>query len=186
MAITSNWEHTNRPPKHETTKVRVKKCPPEKLSGYYYAGPDGTRREIMMMKQDGRPIKRSNPKWYPMEKKVEACTLYAVYGSVEETSKLSGVPEREIRSWMKDPWWDEIIKQVYLEQNDKLGAQISSLLEDSIVLLKDRLENGDYYFTPKSGELKRRPVDAKLLTGLFHNLAVQRRPSPWRAYEYYV
>lgn len=154
---------------------RHKNINPKKLSGYYYAGPDGTRREIVLTKQVGRPIVRSNPKWYPMEKKVEACTLYAVYGSIEEVNKLTNVPEKVLREWSREPWWEEILKQVYVEQNDKLGAQITNLLENALITLKDRLENGDYYFQEKSGDLKRKPVDARTLTGLFQSLAIQRR-----------
>lgn len=170
--ITSNIK--SRSNQKVSTKVRDEKVSKDKLSGYYYNTGDGVKREIMLVKQTGKPIVRSNPKWFPMEKKVEACTLYAVYGNVEETSKLSNVPEKEIRSWMKDAWWDEIIKQVYVEQNDKLGSQITSLLERSLQDLNDRIEHGDHYVT-KGGAIIRKPIDAKVLTGLFQSLAVQRR-----------
>lgn len=147
----------------------------DKLSGYFFAGTDGTKREVILTKRRGRPVIRSNPKWYPLEKKVHACTLYAVYGDLEEVHKLTDVPVKELRSWMNETWWQDIIKQVYLEQNDKLSSQISSLLNNSLEVLKDRLENGDYYFVGKTGTLARKPVDARVLAGLFQSLAIQRR-----------
>lgn len=169
----------------------------KETEGYFYAGPDGTRRPIEVKRKRGpkpTPYSRNgklqrlervqnawknNPecwsKWYPMDRKIEACTLYAVYGNVEQVEQLTQIPAKELRSWMNDTWWQEIIKQVYVEQNDKLGATITELLNKSLSVLADRLENGDYYFTPKTGELKRKPVDAKVLTGLFNGLAIQRR-----------
>ena len=143
---------------------------PENVTDYTYNG-----KPIQTTKARGRPVKRSNPKWFSLEKKVEACTLYAVYGDLVEVSKTTGVPEKELRSWTKEVWWDEIIKQVYTEQNDKLGGQITRLLEDSLVTLNDRLTNGDYVLNQRTNEVVRKPVDARVLTHLFHSLAVQRR-----------
>lgn len=143
---------------------------PERHSGYYYDG-----KEIILMKQPGGPVKRSNPNWYPQEKKVEACTLYAVYGNMDETSKLSNVPVKTLREWAKEPWWADILKEVYVEQNDKLSAQITDVLADSLIQLKERLDNGDHHVNYKTGETFRKPVDAKVLQGLFHSLAIQRR-----------
>lgn len=140
------------------------------ITDYTYNG-----QPVTTTKARGRPIKRSNPNWFPLEKKVEACTLYAVYGNMEEVAKLSGVAEKTLREWSKEVWWDDIIKQVYLEQNDKLGGQITRLLEDSLVTLNDRLTNGDYVLNHRTNEIVRKPVDAKVLTHLFHSLAVQRR-----------
>lgn len=147
-------------------KIEVRE---ERKSGYFYDG-----QEIILMKQPGNPIKRSNPKWFPQEKKVEACTLYAVYGSMEETSKLSNVPVPVLREWSREPWWAEILKQVYIEQNDKLGSQITDVLTESLEHLKDRLDNGDHVVTA-GGKIVRKPVDTKVLATLFQNLAVQRR-----------
>jgi len=172
LVITSNIK--TRSNQKASTKDKLDMVSPDKLSGYFYDTGDGVKREIMLVKQIGKPIVRSNPKWYPMEKKIEACTLYAVYGNVTETSNLSKVPENVIRSWMKDSWWDDIIHQIYVEQNDKLGSQITSVLEKSLPALLDRLENGDYHVT-KTGDIVRKPMDAKVLTGLFQTMAVQRR-----------
>lgn len=142
----------------------------ERKSGYFYDG-----KEIILMKQPGPVVKRSNPNWYPQEKKVEACTLYAVYGNMEETSKLAKVPVKTLKEWAREPWWTDILKEVYVEQNDKLSAQITDVLADSLIQLKERLDNGDHHVNYKTGKTFRKPVDAKVLQGLFHSLAIQRR-----------
>lgn len=149
---------------------------PEKKSGYYVVI-EGQPKEIVLGKKRGRPPTRDikNPKWFSMDRKVEACTLYAVYGNVEEVSKLTDIPENHIRAWKQEPWWIELMKQIYIEQNENLGAQINSVLDKTMEHLVDRLDNGDYIYDRKTGTLKRKPVDTKVLTILFDNLAVQRR-----------
>jgi len=153
-----------------------KDTPPEKKSGYYVVI-EGQPKEIILSKRRGRPPTRDvkNPKWFSMDRKVEACTLYAVYGNVEEVSKITDIPENHIRAWKQESWWIDLTKQIYIEQNENLGASINNVLDKTLEHLKDRLEHGDYVYDRKSGQLKRKPVDTKVLTILFDNLAVQRR-----------
>lgn len=148
---------------------------PERLSGYFYKTPNGERKEIVLGKRRGRPVTKRNTTWYSQVDKVDACTLYAVYGGVAEVSKLTKIPEATIRSWRNEPWWIEVTKQVYIESNDGLTAKISHTLDKTLELLGDRLENGDYIWNSKSEQLVRKPVDTKVLAILFDNLAIQRR-----------
>jgi hypothetical protein len=39
----------------------------------------------------------------------------------------------------------------------------------------DRLENGDQTYNPKTGEITRKPIEARVLAGLFDSLSHQRR-----------
>lgn len=149
---------------------------PERQSGYFFTGEDGTTKEIILGRRRGRPPKpKSNPSWYPQDKKVEACTLYAVYGSIDEVSKYTDVPPAVLRTWKNESWWSDITKQVYVESNEGLTAKISKTLDTTLELLNDRLTNGDEILNQRTGELVRKPIDAKVLTNLFHSLAIQRR-----------
>lgn len=157
----------------ETVPVDTDK---EKASGYYLVI-EGKPKEVILGKRRGRPPTREkkNPKWFSMDRKVEACTLYAVYGNIEQVSKLTGIPEGDLRAWKQEPWWIDLQKQVFIEQNENLSADISNVLNKTLTHLQDRLEHGDYVYDRRSGELKRKPVDTKVLAILFDNLAVQRR-----------
>ena len=138
-------------------------------SGYSFEG-----KEITLGRRRGRPPKIRNPKWYSQDKKVDACTLYAVYGNLEEVQKLTDVPIAQLRLWKQEPWWIEITKQVYVEQNENLSARISTTLDKALIELNDRLENGDTVVTA-SGKSVIRPVDAKVLTSLFDSLVHRRQ-----------
>ena len=148
---------------------------PERESGYYVSIEGQPPKQIILGKKRGRPPIIRNPKWFPMDKKVECCTLYAVYGNVEEVAKLSGIPENHIRAWKQESWWIDLTKQIYIEQNEGLAAKISSVLDKSLEHIEDRLAHGDYIYNKKTGDLDRKPVDLKVITMLFDSLAVQRR-----------
>lgn len=143
-----------------------------KGSGYYL---DGV--ELQVGRRRGRPLKAKhhNPAWFPQETKIDACTLYCVYGDFEKVSELTNVPIHHLKAWRQEPWWVEIQKQVYIEQNENLSSRINNVLDLSLVAIEDRLKDGDYFFDRKAGTLRRKPVDTKTLALLFDNLTTKRQ-----------
>lgn len=144
--------------------------PEEKYTGYHYEG-----KEIVGVRRNGNPKKYRNPTYFDQEKKTDAATLYCVYGDLIEVSKLTDVPIQYLRQWKEEAWWVEIQKRVFVEQNDRLSARISKVLDASIDQIADRLENGDQTYNPKTGEITRKPIEARVLAGLFESLSHQRR-----------
>ena len=141
-------------------------------SGYYLDG-----QEISITPRRGRPLKAKHhaPEWFPQQTKVDACTMYCVYGDFEKVSELTKVPPEILRTWHQEPWWVEIQKRVYVEQNENLSSRINEVLDKSLVEIKDRLENGDMFFDRKTGEFRRKPVETKTLAILFDNLTTKRQ-----------
>jgi len=144
----------------------------EVSSGYFLDG-----EEIALTARRGRPLKAEhhNPSWFPQQTKIDACTLYCVYGDIDEVSKLTKVPPKYIREWKEEPWWNEIQKKVFVEQNEKLGSRISSVLDKSLNHIEERLENGDYLWDVRKSKLVRKPIDTKVLSNLFNNLVTRRQ-----------
>ena len=157
-----------------TNKSPCDALPADQYSGYTFEG-----KEIVTVKQCGKPpgyrTASTNPSYFDLQTKVNAATLYCVYGDVEEVAKLTDVPIPTIREWRQEVWWNDIQKQIFAEQNEKLSAQISGVLEKAITQITDRLENGDQTYNPKTGEITRKPIEAKVLTSLFDSLSHQRR-----------
>ena len=141
-------------------------------SGYVYEG-----QEIPLTPRRGRPLKAAHhaPEWFPQQTKVDACTYYCVYGDFDKVSELTKVPTEKLRMWHQEPWWVEIQKRVYVEQNENLSSRINDVLDKSLVEIKDRLEHGDFFYDRKAGELKRKPVETKTLAILFDNLTTKRQ-----------
>jgi hypothetical protein len=143
---------------------------PAKLTGYFYDG-----QEIVATKRRGKPPRyNKNPVFFSQERKEQAATLYCVYGDMDEVSRLTDVPISFIRLWKQEPWWIEIQKQVYVEQNENLAARISTTLDKTLAQLTDRLEMGDVYYD-KAGIEKRKPVNTKVLAEVFTTLSHQRQ-----------
>lgn len=100
---------------------------------------------------------------FPEEKRIEAATVYAVTGSLQRASELSGVPIQTLRSWRAQDDFQSILKEVWQENNEKIDAKFTEIIEKSLVAIIDRLDNGDFRLTSR-GELKRVPIAAKELS----------------------
>mgnify|MGYP003393443050 FL=1 len=132
-------------------------------------------KEIVASRPRGRPKTFRNPSFQTLEVKTDAAALYCVYGDTKEVARITGLDEKLIKQWKTEPWWFEVQKQVFVEQNEKLASQLSATLTKTIEDINDRLENGDYTYNPKTGEVTRKPVEAKVVISIFDSLAHQRR-----------
>ena len=142
----------------------------DKISGYKLDD-----KEIILSKKRGPGFKFNNPSYFNLEQKTDACALYCVYGDVDQVSELTGIDPKFIRQWKDEPWWTEIQKKVFVEQNEKLASRISGVLDKSLEHLVDRLDNGDYLWDVRKSKLVRKPVDTKVLSNLFNNLVTRRQ-----------
>jgi hypothetical protein len=136
---------------------------PEKLTGYTFRG-----EEIVLCKSRGHPKKGLVAKgiqkgMFPDTKKVEAATIYAVTGSLQRASELSGVPIHTLQSWRREDAFQELLREVWQENNEKIDAKFTEIIEKSLNAILDRLDNGDYKVTPR-GDVKRVPISAKELS----------------------
>jgi hypothetical protein len=131
--------------------------------------------EIILGKRRGPGFKFSNPNYYNLEQKTDACAMYCVYGDIEQVSELTGIPSKFLREWKQEPWWNEIQKKVFVEQNEKLAGRISGVLDKSLEHLVDRIDNGDYLWDVRKSKLVRKPVDTKVLATVFNTLVTRRQ-----------
>lgn len=138
-------------------------------SGYFYNG-----KEIILGREAGRPALVRNPTYFSQEKKIRAATLYCVFGNVEKVAEETDIPVKFIRLWKNEPWFIEVQKQVYIEQNEELSAKISDTLDKTLTHLVDRLDNGDVKYNFKTGKADRIPIDTKTLSSVFNTLSHHR------------
>ena len=94
---------------------------PDKMSGYKLDD-----KEIILTKKRGPGFKFNNPSYFNLEQKTDACALYCVYGDVDQVSELTGIDPKFLRQWRDEPWWSEIQKKVFIEQNEKLASSFNS------------------------------------------------------------
>lgn len=136
---------------------------PDKRTGFTYKG-----EEIVLAKIRGRPkgglvAKGIQKGMFPDEKKVEAASIYAVTGSVHKASELTGVPLHTIKSWRQTDEFKALLNEVWTENNEKIDARFTAIIEKSLEAIIDRLDNGDHRLTAK-GTVVRVPIGAKELS----------------------
>lgn len=135
---------------------KVKDIGLHQRTGLYHDG-----KEILVAKKRGRPPRRiHNPEngWWSQEKKVEACTLYIALGTVDDVSRLVGVPANVIRQWKTEQWWIEITSQVTRELDDQLSSKFTSIVNSALDKLSEVLEKGNKIYFVKTDKFVEVPL----------------------------
>jgi hypothetical protein len=73
-------------------------------------------------------------------------------------SAMTGVSHELIRQWKAQPWWKELENEIRQTQNIEMDTKLSKIVDKSLDAVLDRVENGDFIYDQKSGEIKRKPA----------------------------
>lgn len=93
--------------------------------------------------------------------KLEAAKAWLICGNLAQTAASLNIPLVTLKSWRYSSWWDDMIADLKTESSLKLNNRLKNIATKSLDLLEDRLQNGDYIFNQKTGELIRKPVVAR-------------------------
>lgn len=96
-------------------------------------------------------------KW-PTEKWVECVSQYLVVGNMRQVAALTGVSYDVLNKWKATLRWKEIEQEVRASQIINLDTKLGKIVEKSLDAVLDRVENGDFIYDQKSGEVRRRPA----------------------------
>ena len=147
---------------------------PEKNTGYTFKG-----EPILLQKQRGRPVTGGVPRAmeqgiFPQEKYVAAATLFAATGSVAEVSKLTDIPEKTLKVWIRQKAFKDLLNEIREENDEKIDVAYTEIIGSALEGLKDRLKDGDYV-PNKFGDLRRVPVKARDLAATTATITTQRQ-----------
>lgn len=95
------------------------------------------------------------------KKRIEACTAYLALGNASFVEIATGVPAGTVRQWKTQPWWKELVDQIQTESDQELDTKLAKLIDKSLSLVNDRLDNGDFMWDSKNSEFVRKPVGLK-------------------------
>lgn len=110
-----------------------------------------------------RNRKKTHKKYqvWPIEKKIEVVTQWLVLGNLKQTAAISGVGYEVVREWKTQPWWGEFEAEIRQSQNIQTDTKLSKIVEKSLEATLDRVENGDFIYDQKSGQIRRKPAALK-------------------------
>ena len=118
---------------------------------------------------------------YSWEKKYEVVTQLLASGNQRLVAELSKVPYDTISTWKRQDWWEELVTQIRHQQELQLDNKLTQIIDKSLDILADRLENGEMVMNNKTGELVRKPVPAiaasRVATDLLSRQHVLRKSS---------
>jgi hypothetical protein len=103
---------------------------------------------------------RKHATW-PPEKRIEVVSQYLVLGNMALVAAVTGVDHSLIRAWKAQPWWKDYENQIRATENVQMDTKLSKIVDKSLDAVLDRVENGDFIYDNKSGEIKRKPVNMK-------------------------
>lgn len=119
--------------------------------------------------------KAHQPGIWKEAKKIEVATLYLSLGNYAETSRVSGVPIATIEMWKRQDWWKELLKKIQEEDDQKLDAKTSKIIDKALEGLLDRIENGEHIYDQRTGRIKRTPAKLRDLNLAFTTLLDKRQ-----------
>lgn len=99
-------------------------------------------------------------KWYSDSQKLEAVKCWLVTGNLAQTAAALSIPLPTLKTWRYSDWWKELVDEIKSENSIQLSNKLKTIANKALDVTADRLENGDYIYDQKTGELKRKPVNA--------------------------
>jgi hypothetical protein len=95
---------------------------------------------------------------------------------------MTGVPCETISNWRKTSWWKEYMDELQNSEDIQMSAQLKKVVDKSLEVVADRLENGDFQYDPKTGKMIRVPVKMRdthkvLNEAIDKRMLLQKRPT---------
>lgn len=103
---------------------------------------------------------KPNTTW-PREARLQAVTQYLVLGNMALVSGITGIPHQLLRAWKAQPWWKEMEAEVRLTENIEMDSKLTKIVDRSLEAVLDRVENGDFIYDNKTGQVRRKPVNLR-------------------------
>jgi hypothetical protein len=111
-----------------------------------------------LVKKPNKPKGRTN---FTDHQKMEAVKLWLACGSPTAVGAALGINRRTIHIWMNSDWWKRVTEEIRTEGKFVLSKKLRAIVDKSIDILMDRMENGDFVFNRDTGEVIRKPLAAK-------------------------
>lgn len=107
---------------------------------------------------------------YSVEKRIEVISTWLTLGNLRQTAALTGVSYQLCLQWKSQPWWQEMINEIQAARKFKLDNKLNKIVDKALAVIDDRLDNGDFVYNQKTGEVSRKPVSLKEARGAANDL----------------
>lgn len=108
-----------------------------------------------------RAVSAETNKHWSEGQRVEAVQAYLIYGKMPQVTAATGIPTQTLHNWKQQQWWRDLEAEMRAADDIALSARLKRIVEKTLDITEDRLEKGDFYYDFKTGELKRKPLNAR-------------------------
>ncbi len=112
---------------------------------------------------------------WPETKKIQALTAFFTSGSYAFASAETKVPIDTIKRWRFSEWGREFEQQLNDEDNQTLDAKFTKIIQKTLSVIEDRLDNGNFMFDPKTGKVTRVPVNLRDTHRVMSDVVTKRK-----------
>lgn len=109
----------------------------------------------------------SLPLW---EKRMDCVARFMLLGNMRVVAEQANVSYDTLMEWKKSEWWPDMVEQIRRQKTNKRNESITKVVEQSLDIMQDRLENGDPFFNQKTGKIEYKPVGVRDVTTIASNL----------------
>lgn len=121
-------------------------------------------------RKEGEVLKRH----YSDSQKIEAVTTYLMLGSLPMVSSMLKISVNTLKLWKKSEWWKEVENDLRTQEDLQLSKRLQRIVHRSLDVVEDRMENGDFVYDQKTGEMRRKPVSMRDAAHVMGNFSDRR------------
>lgn len=107
---------------------------------------------------------------YTWSEKMEAVARHMLLGNMRVVSEQLSIPYDTLMEWKRSEWWPEMVDQLRRQKKQKTSDNLTKIIENSIEIVQERLEHGDWVWDQKTGEAKRKPVGVRDAANIANSL----------------
>jgi len=122
-----------------------------------------------------KKTKPYQPGHWSEKKKHEAVCLWLTGLSLTKVAIELNVPHETVRTWRTAKWWKEIADDIQSEDSQQMDARLTKILDKSLDVVMDRLENGEYIYDQRTGKIRQTPVKLRDANIAFSSLMDKRQ-----------
>ncbi len=120
---------------------------------------DAKKRTVTRKTKPRKPGERE--RWYTDAQKLEVVKCWLITGNLTQTAAAMNINVETVRTWRKSEWWKQLVADIKSENSIQLTSKLKRIANKALDLTEDRLDNGDFIFNNKTGEIERKPVSLK-------------------------
>lgn len=133
---------------------------------------DSENRKTALTGRKRRKI-TDTKKWFSDSQKLEAVQCWLITGNLKQTAAALSIPYDTVKVWRYSNWWKELVDEIKSENSIKLTNRLKTIAAKALDVTEDRLENGDFIYDQKLGQMVRKPVGAAVSHRIAADLITQ-------------